>query len=165
MSEIITDKLTGKTSAGDVTITSEGGSATMQLQQGLAKAWLYAQQRTATVEVKNSLNVSSWSDDATGKSTTNFTNAMSDATYNIAASSSYNSTVGSTASGAEDIWSVSSSQIKHDTFYSASAGYYDCFWRPSIMQTPEFQGTHLWDRLCWAKENLRGLPVRLPCCL
>ena len=24
------------------------------------------------------------------------------------------------------------------------------------MQTPEFQGTHLWDRLCWAKENLEG---------
>ena len=22
------------------------------------------------------------------------------------------------------------------------------------MQTPEFQGTHLFDRLCWAKENL-----------
>lgn len=22
------------------------------------------------------------------------------------------------------------------------------------MQTPKFQGTHLWDRLCWAKENL-----------
>ena len=22
--------------------------------------------------------------------------------------------------------------------------------------TPEFQGTHLWDRLCWAKENLEG---------
>ena len=22
------------------------------------------------------------------------------------------------------------------------------------MHTPEFQGTHLWDRLCWAKENL-----------
>ena len=34
MSEIITNKLTGKTAAGDVTITSEGGSATMQLQQG-----------------------------------------------------------------------------------------------------------------------------------
>jgi len=24
------------------------------------------------------------------------------------------------------------------------------------MNTPEFQGTHLWDRLCWAKENLEG---------
>ena len=23
------------------------------------------------------------------------------------------------------------------------------------MQTPEFQGTHLWDRLGWAKENLK----------
>ena len=22
------------------------------------------------------------------------------------------------------------------------------------MQTPDFKGTHLWDRLCWAKENL-----------
>ena len=25
------------------------------------------------------------------------------------------------------------------------------------MQAPEFQGTHLWDRLCWAKENLEGV--------
>ena len=25
------------------------------------------------------------------------------------------------------------------------------------MQTPEFQGTHLFDRLCWAKENLDGV--------
>ncbi len=24
------------------------------------------------------------------------------------------------------------------------------------MQTPQFQGTHLWDRLCWAKENLEA---------
>ena len=22
------------------------------------------------------------------------------------------------------------------------------------MNTPDFKGTHLWDRLCWAKENL-----------
>ena len=25
-----------------------------------------------------------------------------------------------------------------------------------MINTPEFQGTHLWDRLCWAKENLEG---------
>ena len=24
------------------------------------------------------------------------------------------------------------------------------------IKTPKFQGTHLWDRLCWAKENLEG---------
>ena len=23
--------------------------------------------------------------------------------------------------------------------------------------TPDFTGTHLWDRLCWAKENLEGV--------
>ena len=39
MSEIKVDTLTGKTSAGDITVTSEGGAATMQLQQGLAKVW------------------------------------------------------------------------------------------------------------------------------
>jgi hypothetical protein len=22
------------------------------------------------------------------------------------------------------------------------------------IKTPEFQGTHLWNRLCWAKDNL-----------
>ncbi len=37
MSTVIADNLTGKTSAGDITVTSEGGAATMQLQQGLAK--------------------------------------------------------------------------------------------------------------------------------
>jgi hypothetical protein len=26
-----------------------------------------------------------------------------------------------------------------------------------MIKTPEFQGTHLFDRLCWAKENLDGV--------
>ena len=25
------------------------------------------------------------------------------------------------------------------------------------MNTPQFKGTHLFDRLCWAKENLDGV--------
>ena len=28
-----------------------------------------------------------------------------------------------------------------------------------MIDTPEFQGTHLWERLCWAKENLEGKPT------
>jgi len=75
MSEIITDKLTGKTSAGDVTITSEGGSATMQLQQGLAKAWSNID-GTGTVSARDSLNTSSITDNATGDYSTNFTNSL-----------------------------------------------------------------------------------------
>ena len=73
MSEIITDKLTGKTSAGDVTITSEGGSATMQLQQGIAKVWAYHEDQSVT----DSLNVSSGTDTSAGVFDLTFTNAFS----------------------------------------------------------------------------------------
>jgi len=85
MSEIITDKLTGKTSAGDVTITSEGGSATMQLQQGLAKAWCCLTSTTnggsGTVSLLDSHNLSSFTDRATGDYTNNFSNNFSAAQY------------------------------------------------------------------------------------
>lgn len=77
MSEIITDKLTGKTGAGNVTITSEGGSATMQLQQGVAKAWVNYNQATPTVN--SSLNTSSVTDSSSGRFILNFTSAFSGA--------------------------------------------------------------------------------------
>ena len=36
--------------------------------------------------------------------------------------------------------------------------------RPRMtIETPEFQGTHLWDRLCWAKEKLE--PYRTEYCV
>ena len=73
------DDLRGNTAAGNITITSEGGSATMQLQQGLAKvfvSWLYASNTFA-----DSFNVSSGTDDATGQYTYTFTNAMDNANY------------------------------------------------------------------------------------
>jgi len=80
MSEIITNKLTGKTSAGNVTITSEGGSATMQLQQGLVKAWVHFN-GTGTVATRDSFNMSSVTDRGTGTYTTSATNAMASADY------------------------------------------------------------------------------------
>jgi len=76
MSEIITDKLTGKASAGDVTITSEGGSATMQLQQGVAKFWCnYDQDGSNTL--RGALNSTSFTDNGTGDATVSYTNNMS----------------------------------------------------------------------------------------
>ena len=81
MSEIITDKLTGKASAGDVTITSEGGSATMQLQQGVAKQW--AKTNAAGTSIEDSNNTSSLTDNGTGDQTITMSNAMSNALYAV----------------------------------------------------------------------------------
>ena len=71
------DDLRGNTAAGNITITSEGGSATMQLQQGLTKAWL--KHDSGDASIKDSLNHSSTSDIGTGRTQCNLTNAMSSA--------------------------------------------------------------------------------------
>lgn len=78
MSEIITNKLTGKTSAGDVDITSEGGAATFQLQQGLSKTWLLFDNAGT---IADSLNIASCTDHSTGNWTENYSNNMNNTTY------------------------------------------------------------------------------------
>jgi len=84
MSEVITDKLTGRATAGDVTITSEGGSATMQLQQGVCKQWCNLL-GAGTISVQDSFNNASITDNGTGYYKTSFTNNMNNGTYIISA--------------------------------------------------------------------------------
>tara|TARA_R100001510_G_C7575854_1_gene150607 strand:+ start:188 stop:577 length:390 start_codon:yes stop_codon:yes gene_type:complete len=78
MSEVITDKLTGKTAAGDVDVTSEGGAVTFQLQQGLAKTWVKASDAAV---VADSLNVSTGVDNGTGDYQFNLSNSMANTEY------------------------------------------------------------------------------------
>ena len=73
------DDLRGNASAGDITITSEGGSATMQLQQGVAKCWSRFTPSTNTE--LDSINQSSRSDDGSGLSTLNFSNNFNNANH------------------------------------------------------------------------------------
>lgn len=80
MSEIKVDNLNGKTSAGNITVTSEGGAATMQLQQGLAKFWINFTGLTTT-SIRDSFNVSSVTDNGTGDTTISYTSSLS-AAYN-----------------------------------------------------------------------------------
>ena len=94
MSEIITDKLTGKTSAGDVTITSEGGSATMQLQQGLTKFWVNF--NAATPVTNDSFNQSSLTDNGAGDFTHSYTNSMGNVNY-FSVGQAYYNTAGNSA--------------------------------------------------------------------
>tara|TARA_R100000234_G_scaffold33636_1_gene19801 strand:- start:6419 stop:6829 length:411 start_codon:yes stop_codon:yes gene_type:complete len=66
-SELKLDKLTGATSAAAINITAEGGSTTTSLQQGLAKSWVNSDGDASTPAARDSLNVSSVTDSATGK--------------------------------------------------------------------------------------------------
>ena len=75
MSEIITDKLTGRGVAKTVTVTV-GASATQPLEEGLAKVLLRYVQSTDTTNA--SFNISSETDDSTGTFTANFSNNFSD---------------------------------------------------------------------------------------
>ena len=68
MSTIFVDTLTGKTTAGDVTVTD--GSVTMQLQNGLVKCSLsgdFSGGSTTGASVLRSLNISSVTDNGVGQ--------------------------------------------------------------------------------------------------
>ena len=73
------DSITGVTTAGSVSVQGEG-SATTNLQQGLAKAWASFEQ-SGTHTIRDSLNFSSISDLAVGRSSVVFTNNMADTNY------------------------------------------------------------------------------------
>jgi len=90
MSEIKVDNLNGKTSAGDITVTSEGGAATQSLQQGLAKAWVNA---TSSAVLQDSNNIASGTDNGTGDYTFALTNNMNNSTYGITTSTQYASLI------------------------------------------------------------------------
>lgn len=95
MSTIIADNLTGKTSAGSITVTSEGGAATMQLQQGLAKFFVHMNASAASTQ--NSLNQSSLTDNGTGDFSHAFVNSMDNVYYTPTGHSYYNASGGNSA--------------------------------------------------------------------
>ena len=123
MSTLKANTLTGTTSAGSILVTGEGGCTTTNLQQGLAKAYGYAQQRTSTVELKDSFNISSWSDDATGQSTWNINSDMANTTYTPVVSSSYDSTAGNNYVGSDEVWVTGAGVFKQDTFFGNGTFY------------------------------------------
>ena len=71
MSEIKVDTITGKTTAGDVTITADG-TVTMKLQDGIFKYWSNYDATNQVVD--GSLNCSTVTDDSAGQFASNFIN-------------------------------------------------------------------------------------------
>jgi hypothetical protein len=74
--------LTGVSTAGSIAVTGEGNSTTTNLQQGLCKSWINA----TTVEsesLRDSFNVTSITDTATGNNSYNLTSNMSNDDYAV----------------------------------------------------------------------------------
>ena len=78
-SQLKVDTITGVTTAGSITIQGEG-SATTNLQQGLCKAW-FCFDGTSTVSLLDSFNMTSITDEATGKYTFAIANDFGNVNY------------------------------------------------------------------------------------
>ena len=106
MSTVVLDTITGKSTATTITIGSTPvvsasansmtirgeGSAQTSIQQGLCKSWINFNGQTPAI--RDSSNVGSLTDNATGKFTINFSNAMSDGNYVICGSAFFSSAGG-----------------------------------------------------------------------
>ena len=79
-SQLKVDKLQGRTTAGSITVTSEGTSVETNLQQGLCKSWCHFT-GTSTISIDDSFNSASLTDAGTGDYEVLFTNAMNNANY------------------------------------------------------------------------------------
>ena len=89
-SELRVDNLKGSTTGGSINVLGEGTSATTNLQQGLAKAWVNfdggsVDSGTDLDGVQDSFNIASVVDNNTGNHTMNLTNSFSNTNYNATA--------------------------------------------------------------------------------
>jgi len=134
MSEIKVDTLTGKTTAGDITVTSEGGAATMQLQQGLCKSWVNMDATgttdpASTTGVRDSFNVASILDIANGGQTVNLSNNMSNDDYAITANQRNTTTIKAWVnSGNQTHSDPTSSAFDVAAFNETGNTYFDPSW-------------------------------------
>lgn len=72
--------LTGVSTAGSIAVTGEGNSTTTNLQQGLAKAWVFG---GTDASLTDNFNITSGTDNGTGDYSYAITNDMANANYSI----------------------------------------------------------------------------------
>ena len=104
-SEIAIDKLKGASSAGSMIVVGESGSTTTNLQQGLAKAWANFN-GSGTVNIDDSFNIGSITDNQTGDYTFAYSNAFSSGNHSTPMG------VGQTTIGARRDAAESASTVK-----------------------------------------------------
>ena len=78
-SQLKVDTVTGVTTAGSIDVTAEGNSTTTNLQQGLAKQWVYCDMASTTAI--DSFNNTSLTDDGVGKFVANIANDFANTSF------------------------------------------------------------------------------------
>ena len=86
MCTLVINELKGLDASGSITVTAEGGSITTNLQQGLIKGW--ANFSMGTASFRDSINMSSITDNGTGDGTLNYINSFSNVNYAFSGMSS-----------------------------------------------------------------------------
>ena len=79
-SQLNVDTIKGKSTAGSITIQGEG-SATINLQQGVCKAWINQDGTASGAAARDSFNIGSITDSGSGHYTNAFTNSMNNANW------------------------------------------------------------------------------------
>ena len=105
-----------------LTVDSEGGSATTNLAQGLAKAWVHFTTVTSTA-VRDSFNVTGLTDEGTGRTTVTIANDMTNNDYAaVMFTNANNLQTGGGAFGNQYLGGLSdrtSAQLLHESYGSA----------------------------------------------
>ena len=86
MSTLVINELRGLDASGSINVTSEGGTTTTSLTQGLIKGW--ANFSMGTTSFRDSINMASITDNGTGDGTLNYTNSFSNVNYAFSGMSS-----------------------------------------------------------------------------
>jgi hypothetical protein len=121
MSEILTNKLTGTSTAGSILVTGEGNSTTTNLQQGLIKVWAdYSGGGTPVAD--DSFNCSSLTDVSVGRKQQDFTSNMSSGNFFVIDGMIADGNSGGTRGGASHhFYTQASSNINYAAMYGSTS--------------------------------------------
>ena len=108
----------GQLNTSSIVVRGEG-TATTNLQQGLAKMWFY--KNTAGTAFADSFNTSSLTDTGTGDFTVVFSNNMNNAFYGLGKGSTI-AHDGQTSSGGEQLAGIESSSLRIKTYQNGGIG-------------------------------------------
>ena len=119
MSTLLLNTLTGKTSAGSIVVTGEGGSTTTNLQQGLCKVF-YRIATSNSNTIVETFNVSGFTDNGTGDVTITHTNNTNSSPASVASHVN-------TGTYTEEVQNVSNSSSSRIITYNGNVSYNGTF--------------------------------------